>query len=45
MDMAEVMARVTGSVRVTAVTDHRDPVTGEIVVDSTVTYSKENPDA
>jgi len=38
--MAEVYAKVTGSVGATYRVDHRDPVTGKIVVDSEVTYGQ-----
>jgi hypothetical protein len=40
VNMAEVYARVTGSVSVTHTTEHRDPATGEIVVDSVQTYTR-----
>lgn len=37
---AQVIARATGSVNATVINDHRDPVTGLIVVDSADTYTK-----
>jgi hypothetical protein len=40
MNEAEVIARATGSVGATVTHEHRDPVTGELVVDSVVTWSR-----
>lgn len=43
LNEAEVIARVTGSRGATVRHEHRDPVTGELVTDSVVTYGDVEP--
>lgn len=41
---SETMARVTGSVGSSSSADHRDPSTGEIVIDHVGSWSRESHD-